>query len=139
MNTTQAARALGKEIQADARYIAYMTARQRNDEDAELQALIGEFNLLRQQLQREMSKPDGERDEDKKIQLNKAVQQQYTAVMTNENMAFFTAAKREMDRMISEINQIVSLCCDGEDPDTVDPTQFAPGCSGSCDSCAGCD
>jgi cell fate (sporulation/competence/biofilm development) regulator YlbF (YheA/YmcA/DUF963 family) len=139
MNATEAARALGKAIQADERYIAYVTAKQRNDEDAELQQQIGEFNLLRQQLQREMSKPEGERDDEKKLKLNKSVQEQYNAVMTNENMAYFTAAKQEMDRMISEINQIVSLCCDGEDPDSVDPGQFTPGCSGSCNACAGCE
>ena len=40
------ARELGAALQADERYESLMQARKTNDEDVELEKLIGEFNLL---------------------------------------------------------------------------------------------
>ena len=48
MDAIQAVRELGKAIQEDERYIEYAKAKKANDEDTELQNLIGEFNLIRQ-------------------------------------------------------------------------------------------
>ena len=48
MDAIKAARELGKAIQNDERYKAYIEAKKANDADDELQQLIGEFNLKRQ-------------------------------------------------------------------------------------------
>ena len=58
MDIIEKARELGKMIQQDERYKAYYDAKEKNDKDEELQALIGEFNLKRVDLNREMSKDD---------------------------------------------------------------------------------
>ena len=41
------AKELGRELQKDARYLAFRAASEENDKDEALQNLIGEFNLKR--------------------------------------------------------------------------------------------
>lgn len=134
MDTIKYARELGKAIQQDSRFIAYNETKLRNDNDSELQEKIGAFNLTRQNLQMEMSRPEGEKDENKIAELNTAIQSKYNEIMTNTNMAEFTIAKNAVDKMLNEINQIISLCCDGADPDTCEVQD----CGGSCATCGGC-
>ncbi len=134
MDAIKAARELGKAIQADERFIAYNEARIANDNDEELQNLIGEFNLKRQQLGLEMSKSPEEQDKEKIEAANKEMQRLYALVMQNEHMADFTMAKQGMDKLVNDINQIIGMCCDGEDPDTCEISS----CTGSCSTCGGC-
>ncbi len=134
MDAITAARELGKAIQGDERYIAYTKAKQNNDNDSELQNKIGDFNLIRQNLQMEMSKPENEKDSDKINEQNKTMQGVYNEIMSNVNMAEFTITKNAVDKMLNEINQIIGMCCDGEDPDTCQPSD----CGGSCSTCGGC-
>ena len=135
-NAIKAARELGKAIQADERYVRYNEAMKANDADMELQELIGEFNLARQNVALEMSKSKEEQNKEKLDTQNKEMQRLYTLVMQNEHMADFTMAKADMDKLLHEINGIIALCCDGEDPDTCEVQ--AGGCSGSCSTCGGC-
>ena len=136
MDAIKAARELGKAIQADERYVRYNEAMKANDADMELQELIGEFNLARQNVALEMSKSKEEQNKEKLDTQNKEMQRLYTLVMQNEHMAVFTMAKADMDKLLHEINGIIALCCDGEDPDTCEVQ--AGGCSGSCSTCGGC-
>ena len=136
MDAIKAARELGKAIQADERYVRYNEAMKANDADMELQELIGEFNLARQNVALEMSKSKEEQNKEKLDTQNKEMQRLYTLVMQNEHMADFTMAKADMDKLLHEINGIIALCCDGEDPDTCEVQ--AGGCSGSCSTCGGC-
>jgi cell fate (sporulation/competence/biofilm development) regulator YlbF (YheA/YmcA/DUF963 family) len=132
MDTTKAARELGKVIQKDERYSLYHKAKQLNDADTTLQDLIGEFNLLRQ----ELTALAGSDDQEKINALNTEAQAAYAKIMDNENMKNFTAAKLQMDAMITQVSTIISLCCEGEDPDTcqIEPVS---GCS-SGGGCSGC-
>lgn len=133
MNVIEITRQLGKAIQEDPRYIAYNEARIKNDADEELQKLIGEFNMGRMQLNREMSKTD--KDQDKISEMNQKIRGIYADIMRNENMARFNDAKTEFDGMMIEINSILQLCASGEDPETCEPNT---GCTGSCATCGGC-
>jgi len=67
MDVIEIARQLGKAIQEDERYSDYMLAKEKNDADEALQALIGEFNLIRQNLAMEESKPAEEQNPDIKF------------------------------------------------------------------------
>lgn len=134
MDAIKAARELGKAIQADERYIAYNEAKIANDNDEELQKLIGDFNLKRQQVALEMSKAEADQDKEKLDAANKEMQRLYTLVMQNEHMADFTMAKQGMDKLLQDINMIIGMCCDGEDPDTCEISS----CTGSCSTCGGC-
>ncbi|MDR0197936.1 MAG: YlbF family regulator [Oscillospiraceae bacterium] len=135
MDAVRAARELGKAIQADDRYVAYVKAREDNDGDAALQELIGEFNLIRQQIGMEMNKPESEKDADKIGELNEKAQAVHAEIMKNESMVKFTDSKNRMDRLIREIGGIISLCCDGENPETC---EVKNDCTGVCSVCAKC-
>ena len=136
MDAIKAARELGKAIQAVERYVRYNEAMKANDADMELQELIGEFNLARQNVALEMSKSKEEQNKEKLDKQNKEMQRLYTLVMQNEHMADFTIAKADMDKLLQEVNGIIALCCDGEDPDTCEVQ--TGGCTGSCSTCGGC-
>lgn len=138
MDAIKAARELGRAIQEDERFKAYTLAKEKNDNDDELQYTIGDFNLIRQNLQMEMSKPEEEKKPEKIDELNKSMQDTYQQIMSNPNMAEFTIMKNAVDKMLGEINQIISLCCDGEDPDTCEPAASGCGSAGGCSGCSGC-
>lgn len=138
MTVIEAARELGKVVQADERYIEYINAKNANDADEELQNLIGEFNLVRQNLAMESDKPEGEIDNDKVKELTVKMHSAYDAVMSNENMAAFTMAKQGMDKLMSEINTILTYSVEGADPATCPSEPPAADCTGSCSTCGGC-
>lgn len=137
MDAIKAVRELGKAIQADERYTEYARAKKANDEDMELQNLIGEFNLLRQNASMEYGKPEEEQNKEKLADLNAKMQEAYEKVMSNENMALFTVAKAGMDELMSQVNTVLTLTLQGADPETC-PTSQPTGCTGSCASCGGC-
>ncbi len=131
MTVIEAARELGKVVQADERYIEYVNAKNANDADTELQNLIGEFNLIRQNLSMEINN-------EKVKELTAKMHSAYDAVMSNENMAAFTMAKQGMDKLMSEINTILTYSVEGADPATCPSEPPAAECSGSCSTCGGC-
>lgn len=138
MTVIEAARELGKVVQADERYIEYINAKNANDADEELQNLIGEFNLIRQNVAMESGKPEGEIDNEKVKELTAKMHSAYDAVMSNENMAAFTMAKQGMDKLMSEINTILTYSVEGADPATCPSEPPAADCTGSCSTCGGC-
>ena len=133
MDVIAKARELGKAIQQDERFIRYAKARLANDEDKELQDAIGEFNIVRMELDREVN--SDEKNDDKVKELNEKLRKVYSSVMSSPAMVEFNTAKAALDTLVNEINVIISKSIDGEDPDTCDTSS---GCTGSCDSCGGC-
>ncbi len=136
MDIIELTRKLGAAIQRDPRYTEHAMARQANDQDEALQDMIGQFNLLRMSINTEMSKEDGEKNDEKVHKLNEELKACYGKIMDNENMKRYQAANDALEAMMKQINGILALCVNGEDPETCDPTPS--GCSGSCSSCAGC-
>ena len=133
MDVIEQVRNLGKAIQQDERFIRYAKARLANDSDSELQASIGQFNIIRMELDREMSGDD--KNDDKVKELNEQLREVYGKIMSSEAMVEYNTAKAELDTMVNEINVIISKCLDGEDPETCDTNS---GCTGSCSTCGGC-
>ena len=134
MDVVAKARELGKLIQEDERYAAYLKAKENNDKDMELQKLISEFEAKRYELNMEMTKES--KDADKLKELDGVIKNLYGEIMVNPNMAEFNAAKNAMDGMLTEINNVITASANGEDPETC-PSK-PTGCSGSCSSCGGC-
>ena len=133
MTVKEATRLLGAAIQQDERYIAYIKAALANDKDEELQAKIGEFNLVRMSLDKALS--DENKDEAKVQELNEQLRNLYTEIMNGQRMTEYNEAKAKLDTLMNEVNSIIAQCVDGADPETVEPqTQ----CSGSCSTCGGC-
>ncbi len=126
------AKELGHAIQQDERFIRLQAAQTAADEDAELQALIGEFNLKRMAINSETAKED--KDEEKLKELNKEIREVYARVMANPSMAAYNEAKTAMDKIINGIGAIVNMAAQGMNPDEYDEHN----CSGNCSSCGGC-
>lgn len=134
MTIIEAARKLGKEIQADERFIAFAKAKLALDSDAELQGRISEFNITRMNLDRQMNAD--EQDKDKVKEYNEQLRKIYAEVMSSKAMSDFNTAKAELDSVLNDVNSIIMQCVDGADPDTCEPEVHS--CSGSCESCGGC-
>ena len=134
MNVFEITRQLGKAIQQDETYIKYNLAKEANDQDAELQNLIGEFNLKRMSINNEASKK--ERDQEKLSKLNTEMREAYSQIMSNENMIAYNDAKAAFDVVANRVLAIVQQSAEGADPETADYSQSS--CSGSCATCGGC-
>lgn len=135
MTVIELTRQLGAAIQQDDRYKAYEEARKANEQDAELNELIGKINLLQLNYQNEAAKGE-EADSEKMETYAKEFEELYREIMLNGNMVKFEAAKTAVDDMMNEIMGILACCVDGQDPATCTPEQHH--CGGSCDSCGGC-
>ena len=133
MDVIEITRKLGAAIQQDERYINYAKAKLANDNDENLQKNIGEFNLIRMQLDNELSAE--ERNEDKIKELNEQLRMIYTQVMSSDSMVAYNTTKAGLDKMLNEINTLISMCVEGEDPETCD---ISSSCTGSCSTCGGC-
>lgn len=133
MDVIQMTRELGKAIQQDDRYIAYNLAKQVNDEDGELQTDIAKFDSLRNDMREAMSSDNP--DFDRINAVDKETKELYQKIMDNPNMMAFTKAQTALESLINNVNQIISLCANGADPDTCEPSS---GCTGSCATCGGC-
>lgn len=134
MNIIELTRQLGAEIQKQDAYTAFHNAKMVNDADDELNELINKIQLIHMSYQHEATKDDA--NEAKLAAYDKEFSEVYREVMANSNMKAFEQAKAELDALMKQITGILSLCAQGEDPETCEFNQ--PNCSGSCDSCEGC-
>ena len=134
MDVIELTRELGKAIQQDDRFIAYNLAKQANDNDKELQDDMDRFSQLRKDLGTAMSAE--EPDKNKIGELDKEIKELYQKIMKNQNMIVFQGAQQALEALVNNIQQIITLCANGEDPDTCQPSTGS--CTGSCSTCGGC-
>ena len=79
MDIIEMARDLGRALQADEKYQRYVNATLENDKDQVLQDLIGKFNTLRVDINREISK--SEKDQEKIARLDSEFKTAYRLIM----------------------------------------------------------
>ena len=120
-------------LQTDPRYLALDQARKANDNDENLQNLIGEFNLARMDLNNEIGK--SERDDARITELNEKVNNLYGQIMGDEGMTAYNEAKRECENLVNYIDAIINTAMNGGDPMTVQEPSAS--CTGSCSTCGG--
>jgi len=133
MDVIKCVRELGKAIQQDERFIRYAKARLENENNKELQAAIGEFNIIRMELDREVAAD--EKNDDKVKELNEKLRRVYGEIMAAPAMVEYNTAKVALDQLMNEVNTVLAKTLDGEDPETCDT---AAACTGSCATCGGC-
>ena len=137
MDVIQAARMLGKEIQADPRYLEYAAAKQANDDDIALQGLMGKLRILQMSYENESAKDQP--DEARLEQWDADFRKTYGEIMLNENMRRFEEKKQAVDDLMNYIVSLLSVIVNGGDPDTAEPAPSdGGGCTGSCSTCGGC-
>lgn len=137
MSVIELTRQLGAAIQKDERYLAFAAAKEANEKDEALNALMGEIQMIQMNYQMEASKetPDSAKMQEFEAEFNA----KYEAFMANENMQRYDEARAEVDSMMNYIMQILGLCVNGADPATCEPEQqHEHSCDGSCSSCSGC-
>ena len=137
MSVIELTRQLGAAIQKDERYLAFAAAKEANEKDEALNALMGEIQMIQMNYQMEASKeaPDSAKMQEFEAEFNA----KYEAFMANENMQKYDEARAQVDSMMNYIMQILSLCVNGADPATCEPEdQHEHSCDGSCSSCSGC-
>lgn len=135
MDIIEITRQLGAAIQQDERYLAFHEARKTNEADTDLNDLINKIQIIHMSYQHEAAKDDA--DEEKLAAYDKEFTEVYQAVMANENMQKYEAARQAVDEMMNHITGILALCVQGEDPKTCEPHDEHH-CSGECGSCGGC-
>ena len=135
MDIIKLTRELGAAIQQDERYIKFQAAQKANDEDKELNELMGKIQLVHMSYQHEASKEDA--NEQKLAAYETEFNDLYKKVMENENMQNYEVARVEIDEMMQYITSILALCVQGEDPATCEPKQEHH-CGGDCSGCSGC-
>ncbi len=133
MDVIKTARELGKAIQQDERFIRYAKAKLANDNDADLQAAIGNFNIKRMELEKAAGQE--KQDEEAIKTLNEELRKIYGEIMSSSQMVEYNTAKALLDQMMNEVNIVLSKSLDGEDPETL---TIESGCTGSCSTCGGC-
>lgn len=132
MDIIELSRELGKKIQQEESYKALQTATEAVEKDEALQALIGEFNLLKLNLNEKLTAE--EKDEEAIKELNTKMRKMYADIMVNESMIKLNEAKNTFDGIMQRVFAIVSNSANGEDPETTD----YHACTGSCSTCGGC-
>lgn len=132
MDIIELTRKLGAAIQETEEYKRFMAAKDKNDKDEALQKQIGDFNLLKMQLDAEHEKD--EKDEAKVLEINEKIVTLYNEIISGEGMTEFNNAYAEYKALTDKISNILLMCENGEDPQTCEPSS----CSGNCASCGGC-
>ncbi len=135
MDVISIARQLGKALQEEEAYKKMIAAAAANDANAELQEDIEKFNLLRLQLNEEISKEDSDKEKVESIQ--KELTDLYTKVTADPNMIAFNDARTELEGLLDKVNQIITAAASGEDPETFEIHDHSS-CGGNCASCGGC-
>ncbi len=124
-------------LQREEVYTKYLNAKNKNDNDENLQKLIADFNKVRVSLNEELTKSSDEKDDDKIKELNKHVSELYSGIMTSDSMTEYNTAKQALDEHINYIYAIVNTATEGGNPEGVTGAPQG-GCAGSCSSCSGC-
>ncbi len=132
MDVILAARQLGEALQADPAYVRFAKAMIDSEKDTELQDKIGKFNIARMNLDNELSKD--EKDEVKVKVMNEELRALYNEIMESKSMVEYNEARAAVDKILADVNTIISMCAQGADPKTCEISD----CTGNCSTCGGC-
>ena len=131
MDIIELTRQLGAAIQQTEEYKRFMAAKEKNDNDEQLQKQIGDFNLLKMQLDAEHEKEA--KDEAKILEINEQIVALYNEIVSGEAMSEYNAAYEAYRTLTDKVSNILLMCENGEDPATCEPSS----CTGNCSTCGG--
>ena len=129
MSVLELAKALGEGIKNDPVLLAYDAAKAAFEADAELTAMMTEYNALRTALTEEFNK-DLEMQEKDVIEKLRARMDELAAVINkNENYTGFAAAQKAVNDLMQRINEEITYYAFGVRPSS---------CTHDCSTCKGC-
>ena len=124
---TDLATELGQAIEVDEIFIQYKSAKEKYENDKELQDLIGDYNLKKMSVANMMNEKD--KDEKRLSCLQDELQAAYDDVVRNRIMAEFLSAQQAMEELVNQVYGIINFYITGEE---------SGNCTGSCSTCSGC-
>lgn len=127
MEILDMARQLGEAIRDSEIMARVKAAEEAQNNDAEAQKLIGEYNLTRMQLAQRAQKEDITKEEMEAIQ--KELSAEFEKLVANPVIGEFLEARAALDAIVNQVNSILTHFITGEDPD---------GCTHNCSTCGGC-
>ena len=98
------------------------------DSDANLQALMSEYEADRVLLGQEFSKADSEIDEKAIADLRARIEELTREVSQNPVYIAFAAAQQSMNKLMADVNAEIKFCITGE----------RDNCTHDCSTCSGC-
>ncbi len=127
MEILEMARELGQKIANSELMERAKKAEETQNNDEAAQKLIGEYNLKRMQLAQRVQKENPTKEEMEAIRTE--LSEEFDKLMQNESIKNFIDAKKELDAVLEQVNNIISFYVNGKSEG---------GCSSDCSSCGGC-
>ncbi len=119
---------LGIEIAKSDEITALNITKDAYDRDAELQALISEYETDRKLLGEEFVKPEGEADEIAIANLRARIEELTRIITSNHKYIAFSTAQQALNKLMAEVNAEIKFCITGE----------RDNCTHDCSTCSGC-
>lgn len=132
MDIIKEARNLGVMIQNTEEFKEFKAAKEKADNDANLNEKIGKLNLIKLELDNVLNR---NLDDSVKKLKNQELLKVYNEINENENMKRFKRANEKLNELVSKIVTVIYNCAGGLDPKTCPETSR---CGGDCNSCGGC-
>jgi len=117
---------LGEKIKLSDEFLNYQNAKTEHDNDAELQTMVGEFNLKKMSVMQEMKNEP--RNEEKIQKLQEEMRSVYAEIMKNNVMIEYMQAKEDIEKLVNDIYSVINFYVTGKEQ-SCDPSQ--------CESCGG--
>ena len=119
---------LGVEIAKSEEIKALNETKNAFDSNAELQALMSEYEADRVLLGQEFSKENGEIDEKAIADLRARIEELTREISADPVYIAFAAAQNNMNRLMADVNAEIKFCITGE----------RDNCTHDCSTCSGC-
>ncbi len=118
---------LGKTLKEDARIIALDKAREAFEADADVAALMTEYEVQQNAIHEEAMKE--ERSEDVLNAIQDRIEEIYNKITESESYKALEAAQNEVNALMEAVNNTITFNITGEEPSA---------CTHDCSSCGGC-
>jgi len=116
---------LGQQILSSEEYVAFKQAEAAYQADAQLSALVNEFDVCRNQLI--MARSEESADEAKVTDIQDQMEKLYNKIMENDNMKKYNEAAGKFEALMKQVF------------DSINTAVFGPQeCTHNCATCSGC-
>lgn len=119
---------LGMEIACSEEIKALNDTKSAFDSDAELQALMSEYEAERVLLGQEFAKDSNEIDEKAIADLRARIEELTKIISANPKYSAFAVAQQNMNKLMADVNAEIKFCITGE----------RDNCTHDCSTCSGC-
>lgn len=123
-----------KNIQKTPEYLNLKIAKEKNDNDLELQKLIKKFNMLKEEVENLIKSENSNKEQIDS--LNYEISNVYEKIKENENMINFNKKSNKANILMNKINSILVNAINGEELISNCNGENSFNC-GSCKKCSG--